>query len=75
MSVCVLNQSQGDWLLSDALYFIVTMCLNLKEEVEIPPTLVNLIDNDYGVVLKLFLLVSNIYIYIEGVGVFPLMNY
>ncbi len=41
------------------------MCLKLREEVEIPPTLVNLIDDDYGVVLKLSLIISNIYIF-EG---------
>jgi len=44
MCACVLNQSQGDWLLNDALYFIITMCLKMREEVVIPPTIVNLID-------------------------------
>jgi hypothetical protein len=33
------------------------MCLKLKEEVEIPPTLINLIDDDFRVVLELSLLV------------------
>jgi hypothetical protein len=62
MSACVLNQSQSDWLLSDLLYFIITMCLKLKGEVEIPPILVNSIDDDYQIVLKLYLLVSNIFL-------------
>jgi hypothetical protein len=32
------------------------MCLKLKEEVEIPPTLINLINDDFGVVFELSLL-------------------
>jgi len=32
------------------------MCLKLKEEVEIPPTLINLTIDDFGVVFELSLL-------------------
>jgi hypothetical protein len=35
------------------------MCLRLKEKAEIPPTLVNLINDDYGVVFDLSLVASN----------------
>jgi hypothetical protein len=35
------------------------MCLKFKEKAEIPPTLVNLINDDYGVVLELSLVTSN----------------
>jgi hypothetical protein len=53
--VCVINQLQGHCMLIDALHFVITMCLKLKEETKIPPTQVNLI-HDYGVVLELSLL-------------------
>jgi hypothetical protein len=43
-------------LLSDALDFVITMCLKLKEKVEIPPTLINLLNDDFGVVFELSLL-------------------
>jgi hypothetical protein len=35
------------------------MCLKLKEKAKIPPTLINLINDDYGVVLELSLVTSN----------------
>jgi hypothetical protein len=40
--------------------YTITMCLKLKEEVEIPPTLINLIDDDFRVVLELSLLVVGV---------------
>ncbi len=41
------------------MHLIVTTCLKLKEKAEIPPTLVNLINDDYGVVLELSLITSD----------------
>jgi hypothetical protein len=43
--VCVLKQSQCH-MLNDALHSAITMYLKLKEEIKIPQTLVNLIDDD-----------------------------
>jgi hypothetical protein len=53
-------------LLNDAFHSTITMHLKLKEEVEIPPTLINLIDDDFRVVLELYFVGGG------GVGVFPL---
>jgi hypothetical protein len=36
------------------------MCLKFREEITNPSTLVNLIDDDFGIVFQLFLFVSNI---------------
>jgi hypothetical protein len=33
VSACVLNQSNNNWLLFDALQFAITVCLKCKEEV------------------------------------------
>jgi len=41
-------------------HFTKRMCLKLKEEVEIPPILINLIDDDFRVVLELSLLVMGV---------------
>ncbi len=46
---CVLNQSNGHWLLSDVLNFIITMSLKLKEEVRINLALDSLMDDDPNV--------------------------
>jgi hypothetical protein len=46
-------------LLNDALHSTIAMCLKLKNEVEISPTLVNLIDDDSRVVFELSLLAFN----------------
>jgi hypothetical protein len=43
-------------LLNDALDFVITMFLKLKKKVEIPPTLVHLINDDLKVILEMFLL-------------------
>ncbi len=45
--------------MSDAFHLIITMCLKLKEKAKIPPPLINLINDDYGVVLELSLVTSN----------------
>ncbi len=56
---CVLNQSNGHWLLSDALNFTITMSLKLKKEVGINLTLDSLMDDDPNVVFELLLFASN----------------
>jgi hypothetical protein len=40
------------------LQYTINMCLKLKEEVTNPPTQVNLIDDDYGIILELFSFVN-----------------
>jgi hypothetical protein len=42
---CVFNQSHGLWLLSDALHFIISMNLRLKEENQIAPSFETLMDD------------------------------
>ncbi len=61
-------------MLSDALHFVITMCLKMKEKTKIPSTLVNLINGDFGVVLELSLLAFNIKEVIGGVGVFSFFS-
>jgi hypothetical protein len=46
-------------MLCDALHYVVMMCLKMKEKGEIPPTIVNLIDDDFGIILELSLLTFN----------------
>jgi hypothetical protein len=46
-------------LLSNALQFAITMCLKFKEEIINPFALINLIDDDSGIVFVLFLFTSN----------------
>jgi hypothetical protein len=55
---CVLNQSNGHWLLSDALNFTITTSLKLKEEVGINLALDSTMDDDPNVALELFLFAS-----------------
>jgi hypothetical protein len=56
----IFNQSRSHWLLSDALYFIVLMNLNLKEENQIVPSFESLMGKNSIIVDELVLLVSNI---------------
>jgi hypothetical protein len=58
--VCVLNQYGGHLLLSDVLNSTISISLKTRDEVEISPTFNNLMDDDYGIALELFLLASNI---------------
>jgi len=59
-SACVLNQSHGHWLLSDALNVTITMSLKLKEEFGISLNLQDLIDDDSIVAQELSLSTYNI---------------
>ncbi len=43
---CVLNQSHGHWLLNDALHFVISMSLKLKEENKIIPSFESLMEDD-----------------------------
>ncbi len=57
---CVLNQSHGDWLISDALHSTISMNLKLKEENQIVVSFESLMDDDSIVIGELALLPSNI---------------
>ncbi len=57
---CVLNQSRGHWLLSDALHFAISMSLKLKEKPKNAPSFQTLMQEDFGVALDLICLASNI---------------
>ncbi len=60
VNVCVLSQSRGHWLLSNALIVTITLKLKLKEEFIISLNLEDLIDDDSIVAQELSLLASNI---------------
>ncbi len=55
---CVLNQSHGHWLLSDALHFTILMSLKLKEENKVVPSFKSLMKDDSIIVDELALLDS-----------------
>ncbi len=60
VSSCVLNQFESHWLLSNALYFAIIMCLKFREEITNPSTLINLVNDDFGITFELSLFTSNI---------------
>ncbi len=60
VSMCVLNQSHGHWLLSDALHFAISMSLRIKEENQILPSFKTLMDDDSIAANELALMASNI---------------
>jgi hypothetical protein len=60
VSVRVLNQYRGHWLLFDALNVIITMSLKLKTKSRISFNLQDLIDDDSIVAHELSLFLSNI---------------
>ncbi len=57
---CVLNQSRGHWLLSNALHFAISISLKLKEKPKSAPSFQTLMQEDFGVALDLICLDSNI---------------
>ncbi len=67
MIVCVLNQYGGHLLFSNVLNSTISISLKMRDKVEISPTLNNLMDDDYGIALELFLLASNIKNQVYGV--------
>jgi hypothetical protein len=60
VTTCVLDQSHGHWLLSDALHSTITMNTKLVEELQNLPNFDNIMDEDFRMVIELTLLVSNI---------------
>jgi len=60
ITACVLNQSKGHWLLSDVFYSTIFMSLKLKKEPKNGPSFQTLMEEDFGVVLELICLASNI---------------
>ncbi len=59
MSTCILNQSKGHWLLSEALNFAISMSLKFKYKMDYV-TFDNLMEEDRNVVYELSCLASNI---------------
>jgi hypothetical protein len=57
---CILNQSRGHWLLSDALHSTMSMSLKLKEENQVVLSFESLMEEDSIIVNELALLVFNI---------------
>ncbi len=60
VTACVLNQSKNHWLLSDALHSTIIMCLKFKEDIINPFSLVNLINDDFGIAFELSFFASDI---------------
>jgi hypothetical protein len=56
---CILNQSRGHWLLSDALNYAISISLKFKDEID-STTFDNLMEKDGNVVYELSYLASNI---------------
>ncbi len=59
VSTCILNQSRGHWLLSDALNSTISISLKFMNEIE-STTFNNLMEEDGNVVYELSCLASNI---------------
>jgi len=59
VSTCILNQSKGHWLLSDALNSTISISLKFRDEIDYA-TFDNLIKEDGTVVYELSCLASNI---------------
>jgi len=58
-NACVLNQSHGHWVFSDALHVTITMNLNLRFFFENEHFVKNLMEEYFIIVLKLALLAFN----------------
>jgi hypothetical protein len=59
VSICILNQSRGHWLLSDALNFAISMNLKFRDEID-STTFDSLMEEDGNVAYELSCLASNI---------------
>jgi hypothetical protein len=59
VSSCILNQSKGHWLLSDALNLIIFMSLKFKDKFDFA-TFDNLMEEDANVVYEFSCLASNV---------------
>ncbi len=60
VGACVLNQSIGCWLLSDALNFTITMSSKANEEINVRPFCESLMDDGSRISFKLPSLAYNI---------------
>ncbi len=58
-SICILNQSRGHWLLSDALNSTISMSLKFKNEID-SASFDNLMEKNGNVAYELSCLASNI---------------
>ncbi len=56
----VLNQYRGHWLLSDGLYFVISMSSKLKEEPKNAPSFQTIMEEDFDVAFELIYLALNI---------------
>jgi hypothetical protein len=59
MSTYVFNQSKDHWLSSDALNYVIFICLKLKEESRISSYFDNFMEKESFVILELGFLASN----------------
>ncbi len=60
VSACVLNQSHGHWLLTNAFHFAITMNTKLMGELKNPPSSNKIMDENLGMVHELTLLALTI---------------
>ncbi len=67
ISVCVLNQFDGHWILFDALNSTIIMSSKTKEEINVRPSFEFLMDDDLGISFELTSLASNIRSKVFGV--------
>jgi hypothetical protein len=60
VSICLFNQCEGHWLLSDVLNFAISICLKLKKEFEILVSFDNFMEEESIVAFELGFLALNI---------------
>jgi hypothetical protein len=60
ITISILNQSKGHWLLSDALHVTISKSLKRKEKMNLLPILDILIDDDLGVDIELGILIASL---------------
>ncbi len=66
VSVCILNQSIGHWLLLHALNSTISMSSKARDEMNLRPSFEFLMDDNIGLSLKLTTLPSNIKLEVLG---------
>ncbi len=59
VTICILNQSEGHWLLSGAFHFAISMSLRLRKETKNAPSFQTLMEKDLGATFELIFLASN----------------
>jgi hypothetical protein len=48
VTICILNQYEGHWLLSGAFHFAISMSLRLRKEIKNAPSFQTLMEKDLG---------------------------